>query len=860
MGIEMIKKNNGDQLIEYKLPDFINQNVYNLGNNPNDYEVLQVLGGGGFSKVLKVKSKTNFGIYAMKKVDMAHIIEEEELSPKYFENEVLFLKKLNHPNIIKCYNIFQEKQYLYFIMEFMNNGDLKSYNEGIIKMNVRIPEDKLWEIFYKCLSGLDYIHKEKIVHRDIKLENLFLDDKFNVKIGDFNVSAIIDKNAAMKFADNTNQAQNLMNTNTTLGTYGYQAPEIGKRQYNQKVDIYSMGISFYELCFGHKPGKKMEINDGFYSNEIISFIYTMIDNDENKRPTCNQLMSYAKVFFIKTYVKNSSVEAALFCFSNFQNFDQYFSNNDVVNYIYELKKEVSGACVSVIQSMKTNNENQKKRDLYELRKILEKEGLDIKSDNKEIDPGNFINFFISKLNSELNETVSDSNKINDNEQIRRYKILSKNYSFPPGQEESSFNLILNTYNRKILSFISRNFFSFIKIKRQCFNCQNISCYFSKLFFIPININILRQKVGHFGNIHLKNAIETLKSTYNIIDDQKGIKCSKCNQISQFGEVKNFYHIAKNLIFIFDRGENLEHNNFINFDEFMSLNGTDIERYNLINYYLVGIIVKFKDEYISFIKINNIWLSSNGQQFMFENIKNFGIVVALFYYSNDNILILDSFQNNNQPQFNNNFNSGNQIMMNNNPQQINQFNNNQNFNGIQMNKMNQIFKSINTNINNMNMQNLGNNNNNNNFQFNNQNNLNNQNMNINPFNNQNQNINVNNFNFQNNNNINNFNNGFQNIPNNNMNQMNQMNQNNGFNNQNQEKDVIKTELVFNSNNFNNQNNNNNNNQNYQNNQNWNGMNQNNFMNNQNQFGNFGGNQNNQMQNNMMGFNNRRFNGQ
>ena len=847
----MIEKNNGESLIEYKLPDFINQNVYNLGNNPNDYEVLQVLGGGGFSKVLKVKSKTNFGIYAMKKVDMAHIIKEEELSPKYFENEVLLLKKLNHPNIIKCYNIFQEKQYLYFIMEFMNNGDLKSYNEGVIKMNVRIPEEKLWEIFYKCLSGLDYIHKEKIVHRDIKLENLFLDDNFNVKIGDFNISAIIDKNAAMKFAENYSQAKNLMNTNTTLGTFGYQAPEIGKRQYNQEVDVYSMGISFYELCHGHKPGKKKEKNDGFYSNEIKNFILSMINEDENKRPTSNQLMSYARDCFIKYYVKNTSVESVFYCFSNFPNFNQYFSDNYVVEYIYDNKKEVSEVCVSIIQSMKTNNINQKKGDLYELRKSLEKEGLDIKSDNKEIDPGNLINFFIRKLNSELNEIVSDNNKINDSEQKRRYKILSKNYCVPPGQEENNFNLIINTYNLKILSFISRHFFSFIKIKRQCFNCQNLSCYFYKLFFIPININILRQKVGYFENIHLKNAIETLKTTYNIIDTKKGIKCSKCNQISQFGETKNFYHTAKNLIIIFDRGENLEFDSFINFDEYLSLNGNEVERYNLVNYYLVGIIEKVKDEYISFLKINNnIWLSSKGQEFMFDNAKNCGIVIALFYYSNDEFLILDSFKNNNQAQFNNNFNVNNQIMMNNNQQQINQFNNNQNFDRIQMNKMNQIFNSINTN---MNKQNIGNNNNNN-FQFNNQNNFNHQNNNINPFNIQRPNNNANNLNFQNNNNhhnnnINNFNNGFPNQQNNNMNPMNQMDQNNGFNNQIQE-GVITTDIVFNSNknNFNNQNINNNN----QNNQNWNVMNQNNFMNNQNQFGNFRGNQSNQMQNNMMRF--------
>ena len=151
MGIEILKENNGEQLIEYKLPNFINENGNKFSNNSDDYEILQVLGEGGFANVLKVKSKTNFGIYAMKKVDMSYIENVEKLSSKYYDNEILFLKTLNHPNIIKCYNVFKENQYLYFIMEFMNNGDLKSYNEGNKIMNKKIEEGKLWEIFYKCL-------------------------------------------------------------------------------------------------------------------------------------------------------------------------------------------------------------------------------------------------------------------------------------------------------------------------------------------------------------------------------------------------------------------------------------------------------------------------------------------------------------------------------------------------------------------------------------------------------------------------------------------------------------------------------------------------------------------------------------
>ena len=721
MGIEISDQNNGEQLIEYKIPTFNNNNIndnYYLGNRSEDYEILQVLGGGGFSKVLKVKSKTNFGIYAMKKVDMVNIVKEQDLSQKYFENEVLFLKKLNHPNIIKCYNIFQEGQYLYFIMEFMNNGDLESYNKGNISMRVKIPEPKLWDIFYKCLSGLDYIHKKKIVHRDIKLQNLFLDDQFNVKIGDFNISAVIDKYAAMEFADNQQQINNLMNENTTLGTRDYQAPEIGRREYDQKVDVYSMGVSFYELCYGHIPEKgyhSAQEYEKLYSKEIRNFIGLMIQKNENERPNCNEAMLYAKDNFIKLYVKNTSVESVLNCFSNFPNVIQYFSNNVIINQIYELKKTISNVCFSVIQTTISNDIIQKKRNLYELRKTLEKEGLNVKSDNKEIEPGNFIIFFIRKLNSELNEIIRSNISISENEEKKSYKILSKKFSFPPNDQENSFLIILDTYNKKILSLISRNFFSFIKIKRTCIKCRNSRCSFSKLFFVPINVGILMQKLGFDGKYTLKNGIDSLKVTVNNIEISKGVKCETCNQVSQFEETINFYHTAKNLIFIFDRGQNFENKDFIDFDEYLYLNKGEVERYNQVSYYLIGIIQKVQEEYISFIKNNNIWISSKGEQFNFVNVKKYGMVVALFYYSNDNFLILESQQINPQIRIQQNmYQNQYQQNMNQNQQNMNQYQNQQNMNQFQ-NKQNMNPGNIQNNQfnnkNNFNQQNqlMGNNN-------------------------------------------------------------------------------------------------------------------------------------------------------
>ena len=136
----------------------------------------------------------------------------------------------------------------------------------------------------------------------------------------------------------------------------------------------------------------------------------------------------------------------------------------------------------------------------------------------------------------------------ENEEKIRFKLLSKNYHFIPGKEHYDFNLIINAYNKKILSFISRNFFSYIITRRTCVGCGTSRCNFSRLFFIPINLCILKQRKGINNNkISLRDGFDDLQRTCKDIETNKQLICKICNKVSLYQETKSFYRTAKNLI-------------------------------------------------------------------------------------------------------------------------------------------------------------------------------------------------------------------------------------------------------------------------------------------------------------------------
>ncbi|NWQ65154.1 NEK5 kinase, partial [Neopipo cinnamomea] len=195
------------------------------------YEIIKKIGEGSFGKIFLAKGKMDNEPCVIKEINLTKMpVKEKEASQK----EVILLAKMKHANIVAFYASLQEKNKLYIVMEYCDGGDLmKRIN---MQHGVLFDEDQILSWFVQISLGLKHIHDKKILHRDVKAQNIFLSNNGTVaKLGDFGIARQL--NSTMEFA------------HTCVGTPYYLSPEICEnRPYNNKTDIWSLGCVLYELC------------------------------------------------------------------------------------------------------------------------------------------------------------------------------------------------------------------------------------------------------------------------------------------------------------------------------------------------------------------------------------------------------------------------------------------------------------------------------------------------------------------------------------------------------------------------------------------------------------------------------------
>ncbi|XP_055903929.1 serine/threonine-protein kinase PLK4 [Eupeodes corollae] len=206
-----------------------------LGEQIEDYEVLQLLGKGGFASVYKARCLKTNTMVAIKMIDKK-LIQGAGMTNRV-RQEVEIHSRLKHPSILELYTFFQDQNYVYLVLELAHNGELHRY----LKQSMRpMNESEAASIMRQVISGLQYLHSHQILHRDISLSNLLLTKEMHVKIGDFGLA--------------TQLKTPLEKHMTMCGTPNYISPEVVSRlSHGLPADVWGLGCMFYTLLVGRPP-------------------------------------------------------------------------------------------------------------------------------------------------------------------------------------------------------------------------------------------------------------------------------------------------------------------------------------------------------------------------------------------------------------------------------------------------------------------------------------------------------------------------------------------------------------------------------------------------------------------------------
>ncbi|XP_032865544.2 NUAK family SNF1-like kinase 2 [Tyto alba] len=202
-------------------------------NLKHRYEFLETLGKGTYGKVKKARERSG-KLVAIKSIRKDKIKDEQDLV--HIRREIEIMSSLNHPHIIAVHEVFENSSKIVIVMEYASKGDLYDY----ISERQRLTEQEARHFFRQVVSAVYYCHKNGIVHRDLKLENILLDTNGNIKIADFGLSNVYQQDKLLQ---------------TYCGSPLYASPEIinGRPYKGPEVDSWSLGVLLYILVHGTMP-------------------------------------------------------------------------------------------------------------------------------------------------------------------------------------------------------------------------------------------------------------------------------------------------------------------------------------------------------------------------------------------------------------------------------------------------------------------------------------------------------------------------------------------------------------------------------------------------------------------------------
>jgi serine/threonine protein kinase len=214
----------------------------------NRYRFIQELGAGGFGSVFLAKEEKSDHLVAIKHLHVQDKDEQDNLI-----REMRMISKFNHPHIVNYKHHFQQDGLLYIVMEYCTEGSLRT-----MMTKQKITSSFIWKWINTLTETLQFVHEKKIVHHDIKPDNILFTEERTIKISDFGIA------------------------NTSLGTHSYLSPEaFGKCdnfEHDERVDVYSLGVTLLELLSGNNPFSSKSKDEILLLHEQKDFGITHLPN------------------------------------------------------------------------------------------------------------------------------------------------------------------------------------------------------------------------------------------------------------------------------------------------------------------------------------------------------------------------------------------------------------------------------------------------------------------------------------------------------------------------------------------------------------------------------------------------------
>ena len=429
------------------------------------YKIIKQIGKGSFGTVYLCQNLKLKELCVIKRINLSKLDDKEK---EETINESKILQKLDHQNIIKFYDVFIEKKSeitLNLVTEYADGGDLSEKIKNQKKNNY-FPENEILDYFIQICFALKHIHDKKIIHRDLKSQNIFLTKKGIVKLGDFGV------------------AKNLQNTwkkaSTIIGTPYYLSPEIVmSKPYSFKSDIWSLGVLLYEMMSLKMPFDAVSLPmltlkimkgdypppPNIYSRDLRNLVSMLLNVSSDKRPDINQILRNT---FIKDRIKNFLKE---------NQYNKDFSVTIVNNY--NMGKIQKKNTQNNTNNQNINNNNDTNND---------------KNTNINNNNAKNINNHNNNTNNEKNTNINNNVKNKNNNNTNNDKSTNNNNNVKNKNNNNSKEK--NSNNSKNISNVDNN-----NLKKN--NNNN-------------NINI-----NNKSNINNKNI--NIKSNINKKDDNKKIE-------------------------------------------------------------------------------------------------------------------------------------------------------------------------------------------------------------------------------------------------------------------------------------------------------------------------------------------------